>query len=297
MHQVRPVLTALWGMARPLIMLSVVQVFLAGTLVALARGYSLDPTALAWGLAALVLVAVSIHYTNEYADHETDALTVKTPFSGGSGILPRGTVSRQVALVAAWGTLIAGLGVALMGWWQSALPPVALMLLGVGAAGGWMYSLPPLMLAWRGWGELDNALLGGLVLSTYGYVTQTGHLDAEILLAWLPFTGLAFLNLLATTWADRRADAQVGKRTLATRWRAAHLRLLYAAVAVFSYGLLAAAGSIVLPCEVVVGGLLALPFTVWGAWRYTRTDMPHPSVYAMIVMLSAQMGGWLLVAL
>jgi len=284
---------ALWGMARPLIMLSVIQVYAAGNLIAFARGYDFEGSAFAWGLAALIPVAISIHLTNEYADFETDALTTKTPFSGGSGVLPRGLVRRDVALYAAWGALAIGMITALIAIRREALSPATFYVLSIGAAGGWMYSLPPLALAWRGWGELDNAVLGGLALSAYGFATQTGHIDIDIVLANLPFTGLAFLNLLATTWADRHADAQVGKRTLATRWPARRLRLLYAGVAAGSYALLLVLSGTVLPREVVAGGLLALPFTVWGAWRYTRTEAPHPSVYAMIVMLSAQMVAWL----
>jgi 1,4-dihydroxy-2-naphthoate polyprenyltransferase len=284
-------------MARPLIMLSVIQVYVAGTLIAHARGYALDVAAFGWGLAALLLIAVSIHYTNEYADHETDALTRKTPFSGGSGVLPRGLVPPRVALHAAWVTLILGFFVALIAVAAGALPLSTLPVLIIGAVGGWMYSLPPLKLAWHGWGELDNALLGGTALMVYGFTVQAGHIDADIIAACMPFTGLAFLNLLATTWADRHADAQVGKYTLATRWPTQRLRRLYGGVAVCSLGLLLVLYDHVLPPEVAVASLLVLPFTVWGYLRYTRTDAPHASVYAMIVMLAAQVSAWFWVGL
>ncbi len=283
---------ALWGMARPLIMLSVLQVYLAGGLIARAHDYPFDGRALTWGGAALLLVAASIHYTNEYADHETDALTRPTPFSGGSGVLPAGLVGRVVALRAAWITLLAGLVIAGVAVSIDALGGIALAVLVVGAVGGWMYSLPPLALAWRGWGELDNALLGGIVLSLYGYVVQSGHADGRVVLACAPFTGLAFLNLLATTWPDRHADAQVGKRTLATRWPVTRLRRLYGMVAAGSFGLLALLHGHILPPQVIAGSLLAIPLVGWGWLRYTRADAPHPSVYAMIVMLSAQMAAW-----
>jgi 1,4-dihydroxy-2-naphthoate polyprenyltransferase len=288
-------LKALWGMARPLIMLSVVQVYLAGTLIARAHGHPVDGPVLVWSGVVLVMVTVSIHYANEYADYQTDALTRRTPFSGGSGVLPRGEISRRTALVAAWVALIAGAGLALLGVAGGLLSWRSVGVLAVGAFGGWMYSLPPLKLAWRGWGELDNAVLGGLVLSLYGYVVQSGQFDGRVLLACVPLTGLVFLNLLATTWPDRRADAQAGKRTLATRWPASRLWRLYVLVGVLSLGTLGLLHGHILPVEVVTGSLLAVPFVVWGMLRYTRTNAPHPSVYAMIVLLSAQMGAWFLV--
>lgn len=48
-----------------------------------------DPTdgSVLIGLAAVMLTAVSVHVINEYADVETDALTRRSAFSGGSGAL------------------------------------------------------------------------------------------------------------------------------------------------------------------------------------------------------------------
>ncbi|NDJ75584.1 MAG: prenyltransferase [Chloroflexi bacterium] len=282
-------------MARPLIMLSVVHVYVAGTLIARAYGHPLNVAAFVCGLIVLLLVALSIHYTNEYADYETDAITQRTLFSGGSGILPAGIVPRSVALWAAWITLGMGSVLVVVAIALGALSAAVLPVLAIGAWGGWMYSLPPLKLAWRGWGELDNALLGGIVLSLYGYVVQSDQFDWRVVLGCLPFTGLAFLNLLATTWVDRRADAQVGKRTLATRWSPTRLRRLYTVVALLSFGLLVLLHDHVLPPEVIAASLLALPFVAWGILRYTRTEAPHHSVFAMLTLLSAQMLAWIVV--
>ncbi len=290
---------ALWGMARPLIMLSVVLVYLSGLLIARAHGYAGTPHAaekIVWGLVALLLVSVSIHYTNEYADHETDALTVPTRYSGGSGVLPGGAVPRVLALQAAWAALLLGLALAGLGVALGRLNIPALLCLVLGAAGGWMYSLPPLRLAWRGWGELDNALLGGLLLHLYGYSVLSGGFDLRVGLIVLPFALLTFNNLLATTWADRRADAQVGKYTLATRLTVSQLRRLYAGVAVTAFVLLLLLAGTLLPLPVVLASLAALPLVLWGARTYTRSHNPYPSSNAMVVLLLAQMLGWFFTA-
>ncbi len=34
----------------------------------------------------------------------------------------------------------------------------------------------------------------------------------------------------------------------------------------------------------------------WGAVSYTRNESPHPTVWAMMIMRLAQMGGWLIAA-
>jgi 1,4-dihydroxy-2-naphthoate octaprenyltransferase len=278
-----------WRMTRPMQLLSIVLVYGLGALMARAMRDTFDLTTLIGGLLALLPVAVSVHYVNEYADHETDALTQRTPFSGGSGALLEGGIARRRVLMAAWGALIVGLALALI----VDLGMAGGLLLGAIAFGGWMYSLPPLKLAWRGWGELDNALLGGMILPLYSYAVQTGHIDGSALVACIPFTIFVFLNLLATTWADRAADHTVGKYTLATVMSARVLRRLYAVGGIVGLTLLLGC----VPREVALISVVAAPFFAWGALRYTRTDAPHAGVYTMVVLLCAHLVGWGVIAL
>ncbi|MCA9907839.1 MAG: prenyltransferase [Anaerolineae bacterium] len=278
-------------MARPLIMVSVYLVYIMGTLAARAAGAPFDMARFLSGGLLLTLVVVAIHYANEYADYETDALTWRTPYSGGSGVLPGGRVPRSLALRAAQISLATGMIAALAATILGQLSLLALVLLSIGAAGGWMYSLPPLRLAWHGWGEADNALLGGMVLPLYGYVVQGGRLEPRIALAFLPFTLLAFNNLLATTWADRDADRIVGKYTLATRRTTRQLRRLYALVATGCFALVLFGLGNRLPMA-VQSTWLTLPLVFWGWRTYTRIDSPHPSVWAMVVAQLVQIAGW-----
>jgi 1,4-dihydroxy-2-naphthoate octaprenyltransferase len=275
-------------MARPLQLLSVVMVYALGLLIARARSFTLDAAPLMWGLGALILVSLSIHTINEYADYETDSLTQKTQFSGGSGVLPRGLVVPAFALHSAWASLILGVLVNAIGVLMGVLNVITLVLLLIGAFFGWMYSVQPLKLAWRGWGEVTNAVLGGLLLPVYGYAVAARQFDALVVLACLPFALLDFLNLLATTWADVRADSQVGKHTLATRLSVSHLRTLYTLVALMAFALLLVLPVSILPPTVAVSSLLVVPFVVWGWLRYTRTEAPTASVVAMVALLVLQ---------
>ncbi len=283
---------ALWAMARPLIMVSVILVYVDGLLIARAHGFGLLWENVLWGLIALIPIAASTHYANEYADYETDALTTATLYSGGSGVLPQGKVPRVLALYAAWGSLIIGFIIALLGYSLGNLNLVTLLCLALGSFGGWMYSLPPLKLAWHGWGELDNALLGGLLLHIYGYAVLSPQITIDIVLLCLPFTLLTFNNLLATTWADRSADASVGKYTLATKFSSARLRQLYIIVAATAFGMLAIFDSWIIPRIVTISSLLALPMVLWGWRTYTRIHNPYPTSNAMLVLLLAQMLAW-----
>jgi 1,4-dihydroxy-2-naphthoate octaprenyltransferase len=285
-------LVGLWGMARPLVLVSNILAWLLGVSIAFGTGEPMEVTSLGLGFFVMMLVSVSIHYANEYSDYQTDALTTRTLYSGGSGVLPSGNVPRKLALQAASTTLILAVGVEvgtvllrIHSWWS-------MILLMIGALGGWMYSLPPLKLAWRGWGEVDNALLGANLLPTYGYITLSGDLNFWVFLACLPFTLLAFNNLLAITWPDRAADVQAGKRTLATQWSSLRLQKLYGIVAIICFMLLLVLRDWILPSEIVIVSFIALPLTIRGMVTYTHNTISRVSVYAMIIMGQMQTLMW-----
>lgn len=284
----------LFKMSRPSQLLAISLVSGWGCAVALAREGTFSQTNFLVGFLALIFTSVSIHYANEYADYETDRLTVRTPFSGGSGALPESGVPRKTALVSAWVALILGAGIAVGGVLDNSISFISLIFLGLGGFFGWMYSLKPLALAWNGWGELTNAALGGILLPAYAYTAHTRTIDWSALLTFLPFGMLVFVNLLATTWPDRKADAAVGKFTLATRWSVTRLRVLHAGAAFGAILISLLLAGVVLPPVVVLSGLLVIPILAWSVIAYTRSFSPFPSVAAMVLFLLAQLTGWLI---
>jgi len=288
-------LWVLWQTSRPDQLLLILVVYLLGAKIAAAVGTSLDGRHVALGALPLLTIAASVHYANEYADYETDARTKRTPFSGGSGALQRANLPRSLALHAAVASLCLGMllvtVLAATGWLT--LSPVAL--LGIIAVFGWQYSLPPLQLAWRGWGEVDNSLLGGLVLPVYGAAVIEGPL-ATVALAVLPFFLVVLLNLFATQWPDRAADASVGKDTLAVQWSPTRLRRSYAVIGCLAGASLLALWGSVLPTAVVLASLPVAPLVVWGALRYTNRVTPWPTVLAMVGLAVLQFASWCWVA-
>jgi 1,4-dihydroxy-2-naphthoate octaprenyltransferase len=290
------VLWALWTTSRPDQLLLIAVVYALGAVIVVARGAPLAPGPALAGLVALLPTAASVHYANEYADYETDALTERTRFSGGSGGLHAAALPRRLARDAAVGALVVGTGATAWLWLAGPLPSAAVALLAAIAVLGWQYSLPPLALAWHGLGEVDNAVLGGLLLPHYGAAALAGTVDLAVCLAVLPFTALVFVNLLATQWPDRHADGAVGKRTLPTRWSPRRLRAAYVAGVVVAFGSLAALTGRVIPPVVAVATLAALPFVALGLATYTRDEQPFPSVAAMVVAAVAQLLAWAHVA-
>jgi len=273
-------------------MTSNILTWLLGIAIASGSGYNLEVNSVILSFITTIMVSASIHYTNEYADYETDALTVRTPYSGGSGVLPSGLVPRSLALKAAWSSLFIGLFVQFFAILNEVHSWLALIVLLLGALGGWMYSLPPLRLGWRGWGEVVNAFLGSNLLPFYGFVTASGRFDCKVLLACLPVTLISFTNLLAVTWPDRSSDRAVGKMTLATRWTPKRLRMVYRIAVMASFISLILLEGWILPKEIIFSSLLALPLLIWGANTYTRNEISIATVYGMVVMIAAQTIAW-----
>jgi 1,4-dihydroxy-2-naphthoate octaprenyltransferase len=290
-----PRLSALWLAARPS------QLALIGLVYALGVGMAAtDAPAVPWarvgvGFAAVLPLAVSIHYANEYADAETDRLTERTPFSGGSGALERTGVARTLLARASAGALLVGVVAAGLGWLSDLLPTTAAALLATIAVAGLAYSLPPVALIRRGVGEVTNAVLGGTLLPLYG-VAVVGPVTVEAVLAVVPFTLLVGCNLLATHWPDREADAAVGKRTLAVRWSPTQMRraywMLVAAALLLTAGL-----TTLLPTAVIAAQTLALPPLLWGGVVLTRQRSPFPAVSAMVLHAGASTVAWWWLAL
>ena len=283
----------LYKMARPSQLLAITLVMGWGYVVALARGGTPSLVTLLFGYLIIIPISASIHYANEYADYETDRLTTRTPFSGGSGALHDSGLPRSLALISACIALIFGTSLAIVGTLVNIISPISLIILGLGTFFGWIYSLPPLALAWKGWGELTNATLGGILLPAYAFSIHTHTIDLAALLSFLPFGMLAFVNLLATTWPDRKADAAVGKYTLATHWPVKRLRIVHICVSIGALLISFLLMGNILPSIVALSGLVSLPALIWGSIAYTRTHSPFPTVVAMVIFLIAHLGAWL----
>lgn len=288
-------LAVLYEMSRPKQLCIMGSLYALGVTAGHVAGRPAPLGAVALGGFLLLLAGASINYVNEYADFESDRRTERTSFSGGSGALVDRNLGPELGLQAAVAALAACTGVTAVTVLTGLFSPLAATLLALFLLLGWEYSVWPLALAWRGLGELDNAIAGGLVLPLYGYAVVTGSASVALVAAFLPTTAFLFLTLLATTWPDRQADARAGKATLATRLSPRFLRGLYVVWLVVGGVLVVGLPSLVLPDPVRVGAMLSLVAFAYGLVRYTRQHSPLPTVLAMVAGVCLQTVGWLFV--
>lgn len=286
------VVAALIRMSRPAQLSMIVLVYGLGALLALAQSALASAESILLGFTALLPTALSVHYINEYADYETDTLSEGTAFSGGSGALQNDQLPRSFARDAASVTALLVLVVLLVGVVAGVtLSPMALALLAAILLLGWGYSVGPAF-AWNGLGEVDNALVGGILLPLYGVAATAGTISLTAVLAVLPFSVMLFCNLLATHWPDREADAAVGKETLATQWPRQRLKAAYGAAFALYLVLVALFWGGPLPLPVAVASAMVIPHFLWAFKEYTVRNSPAPTVGAMLSLAALQTIGW-----
>ncbi len=256
-------------MARPFVLLAGVLAYLVGLAYAWFRVGSIDPIAAVYGLLVLMTATMMGHYADEYADLDTDSITRRTWFSGGSGVLPEGRIPPRFALRMALAMLVITLFLAGAGWIWGMFTLDYLALLALSLFLGWSYSMPPLRLERRGWGELDNAFLGGFSMVLAGYLPQADNLDLDSLFFCMPMFLVVLINLIPVHWSDREADRAVGKITMVVKMgeRASTLYLLLIASLYVATLLL---WPDIIPTEAMALMLLTFPFALWSYLRFKR---------------------------
>lgn len=239
-------------------------------------------------LGVFALEAATV-LTNELIDRRGDALNQHYgPFNGGSRMLVEGRMQPQHARTAIAVALVVSaiaFGCALG---RSGLSPGSAAFLLIGAVVCIGYTAPPLRLSYRGLGEVTVAVTHGALVILLGWTLQGGALGAALpwLLA-LPL-GVAILpSIILANVPDRRADREVGKRTLAVilgNWRASTLAGWCAVAAA-----IVAAGVATLPASrglldgVAPCALVHAAFLLWLIERYHRRHAPDGRIDGLII--------------
>lgn len=250
-------------------------------------GASIDWTAAAWGQVAITSIQLMTHYSNDYFDQDADqAAVTPTRWASGSRVLPEGTLSPRVALVAA--LILAG--VALLATAivtaSSASPVQTMMLLLVAIFLAWSYSSPPLFLNRHGWGEVTGAVLVPILTTLVGFQLQAGQLTLLPLLAVLPLGCMQFAMLLSVNFPDAEGDATVDKRTLVVKFGRQRASQLFVGALVLAYGWLPLLIWLGLPLAVTGAVLLTLPLAIWQIWRIRHGAASDPTQWNALAFWS-----------
>jgi len=280
---------------RPQFLILTPMCVLVGVAVAAYKGFELNPLHVILTIVGALLAHISVNVLNDYFDYRSgiDLATKRTPFSGGSGVLPAGLLKAQQVYL---------LGLA--------------SLFGVGAVGIYFtYEY--------GWEILPLGILGMVVISLYTthitknpllcaiapglgfgplmvvgtYFTQTGEYSLTAGLASLVPGFLVSNLLLLNQFPDIEADKVAARRHLPIAFGRHFSARVYAVLMLATYVSLAVAVSFsVLPLTALIG-LLALPLaakTVMGVLKnYDDTEklLPFLGLNIQVILLTTLLSG------
>lgn len=222
------------------LILSVLLVLHAAALAA-ARGHAVDWFLVVLAMAGLVLLHASVNVLNDWHDYARTGIDLKvrrTPFSGGSGLLPAGRISAGGALRLGLGTLAAGCLVGLYLAWVAGPPLLVIGLVGALS----VVSYTP-WLTRIGFGEVFAGLSLGVLPVVGTYFLLTGRLDTAAWVSGIPAGCLTYNLLLLNEFPDTEADIAGARRHMVVLLGKRKAARLYTVVELAAYvSLLAGVG-------------------------------------------------------
>jgi 1,4-dihydroxy-2-naphthoate octaprenyltransferase len=224
---------------RPQFLLLAVLLVLHAAALAFWKVGSIDVVRFVLCIVGLVLLHASVNVLNDWHDWEKtgiDKETPRTPFSGGSGLLPAGAMTPKAVLGLGIGTLVAGSAIGLyLVWdtWRAYGTPWPLLIIGVIGAISIVAYTP--VLTRIGLGEAFAGLGLGLLPVVGAYYVLTGRLDTVAWVSGIPPFLLTYNLLLLNEFPDLAADRKGGRRHMIVLLGTEGGRWLYTAVEVGTY--------------------------------------------------------------
>jgi len=208
-------------------------------------------------LIGLLLAHSSVNILNDYFDYKSgiDLETTRTPFSGGSGILPNGLLKPKGVYIYGVGCLMAALAIGIYLTCISGWQLLPLILLG----GPVIYFYTSHLTKWLA-GEFWAGLGLGMLPVLGTYFVQTGSYSVEAVVASLVPGFLTANLLLLNEFPDVEADKKGGRYNLVIALGPKTAGRLYAGLIALTY--LSIIGGVVLklmpPATLI--GIVSIPF-------------------------------------
>ena len=267
------------------LLLSVALAFL-GTSVAWYNGsFHLGYALLAF--FGLLLSHISVNVLNDYFDYRSgiDLETKRTPFSGGSGILPATLLKPRQVFWLGFGAFL--LTIPIGTYFVFNLPKgwLLLPLLLVAAICILLYNILILKLSWPEWAP--GVGLG--VLPVLGaYFVQTSAYTLPALVASIPSGILVHNLLLLNEFPDTEADRKAGRKTTPITMGKAKASIFYSILTVAVYlWIVGAVVAGVMPPFCLIA-LLTLPFAIkaiQGALKYDDASKLVPAMGSNVLII------------
>lgn len=258
-------------LSRPLFLLGGVLVYALGVGIARYLGAQIDWGLYILGQAYVTTMQLAAQLLNEYFDSPADQENSnRTPFSGGSGAVGEGKLSRDFVMWAALTTLtiLASLSVVMLN--VTNISPLLVTIIGIAFIGSFFYSAPPVRLSNSGYGELTTSILVANIVPIFAFVLQTGELHRLLIMSTFPLTALHLAMMIVFEFPDYINDIKFDKFTLLVRVGWERGMILHNILILTAFFLLGLAAMFGLPLAIVMPAFIALPIGLLQIWQMRR---------------------------
>lgn len=193
------------------------MLFCFGAFFAIISGANFSSKRFFFGYSILFCAHLSVSYSNDYFDRESDIFNKPTLFTGGSGILVDFPELKEFVKMFALLLIVISVVLACLFTLVYSFPLYFLGFVIFGNLLGWFYTAPPVGLVYRRLGELATILTAGILLPGMGYLVMNGAFDWNFLIIALPLMMYGASFILGVEIPDMEGDIKGNKRTLIVR--------------------------------------------------------------------------------
>ena len=276
--------TILATMRLPFLILTPVCIFL-GVSIAIFQGIQVNVSTVILIALAALSSHISVNTLNEYFDFKSglDAMTQRTPFSGGSGALVANPQSLNHVLIVGMFTLFVTVLIGLYFVYQLGFEVLPIGFIGViliVTYTSWINKSPMICLIAPGLG------FGILFVVGTVYVLSGEFAQLSWYLALVPFFLVNNL-LLLNQYPDIKADQKVGRNHIPIAYGVKTASIIYTVFSILTFGLIIVLVTLGVIPKLSLIALLPLPLAISainGAFRYGENIGQYPQFLTMNVI-------------
>lgn len=258
-------------LSRPLFVLGGALVYGLGAGIARYLGAAINWELYFLGQAYVTSMQLSAQYLNEYFDAPADKENKnRTPFSGGSGAIGEGKLSRETAMWAALTalTVLASLTVVLISVVH--LTPLLIIIVILAFMGSFFYSTPPVKLANTGYGELTTSILVANLVPIFAFLLQYGEMHRLLVMTTFSLTALHLAMMIVFEFPDYFNDLKFDKYNLLVRIGWERGMVMHNLLILTAFLLLGLAATFGLPLAIALPAFIPLPLGLLQIWQMRR---------------------------
>ncbi len=258
-------------LSRPIFLVGAALVYGLGAGIARYLGIQIDWGVYLLGQAWVTSLQLSAHYLNEAYDGPVDTQNPqRTLFSGGSGAVGPGKLSRNVPFVAAAITLTITASLTVLLIQFAYLSPLIVLIMVLSFLGAVFYSTPPIRLVSTGYGELTTSFLVANLVPAFAFLLQYGEWHRLLGMSTFPLTALHLAMMLAFELPDYATDLKYEKLTMLVRIGWQQGMFLHNILILSGFFILALATLMGMPPAVALPAFIPLLLGLLQIWQMRR---------------------------